>query len=214
MTCAPCASTQLSFCIIPFDCFVDIDCTNAGWIVQPHGVRSNDSGEIGLGSWRPNCKEHMSKLSRVGYISSSRGALASRILDTIWNIYHFSLSVCWVMWLQTSLSFSETSLLHQWSWTEAPNMNHLQLQKLNEFFCFEPKSRNCFSQALLSSNTRLGKVEVFPLALTASSRKVTWWVHDLEECCVVSRYRQGVSRHSATQPEHDLNYILSSMKRS
>ena len=93
------ASTQLSFCIIPFDCFVKIDCMNAGWIVQTHGVRSNDSGEIGLGSWRPNCKEHMSKLSRGGWISSTLGALASRIIDTKWNIHHFSLSAGWVIQL-------------------------------------------------------------------------------------------------------------------
>ena len=66
-----CFSTQLSYCIIPFDCFVKIDCMSAGWIVQTHGVRYNDSGEIGLGSWRPNCKEHMSKLSKEGWISST-----------------------------------------------------------------------------------------------------------------------------------------------
>ena len=189
---------------------------SAGWIVQTHGVRSNDSGEIGLGSWRPNCKEHMSKLSRGGWISSTLGALASRIIDTKWNIDHFSLSAGWVIWLENSLGFSETSLLHRWSWTEAPNMNHLQLQKLNEFLFRTKKQKLFFPSFIVIKYETWKSWSLFSgiAGLSASSWKVTLGVHDLEECCVVSRYRQGVSRHSGPQLGHDLNYILSSMKRS
>ena len=52
------------------------------------------------------------------------------------------------------------------------------ITKVKRVFCFEPKSRNCFSQALLSSNTRFGKVEVFSLALQNWQHLPRKWLGD------------------------------------